>query len=337
MRVLLLENWGLGDAIMATAAIRMLEAEGHQVTLLCKENSAQLLKPSYPKIQFVTFDWPWTAFRGKYHLWKWPWLLMVRVISRLRRARFDAVLSVRPDPRDHLLMLLIVSRKRVGYGVYGTSLWLTESLPISADVHRVDAWQYAVQRLDPGTGPLPPELSDELVNASSCIQDGSDGDNVIVIHCGAAQAVRRWPLESWSEIIRRIRSEWSGTNVAVLTDPDGYGSTLEDVADQVITGLSLDALIATLASATVVMANDSGPGHISVALGVPVVTVFGPQVPAVFRPYGDSHCVVGGIPCRYHPCFDSCRFDKPYCMHDLTPDIVWPMLKPWLKQKLSGA
>ena len=50
-------------------------------------------------------------------------------------------------------------------------------------------------------------------------------------------------------------------------------------------------LIALLSGAKVVVSNDTGPGHIAAALGVPVVLIFGATNPARIRPYGRRNAV----------------------------------------------
>ncbi len=44
------------------------------------------------------------------------------------------------------------------------------------------------------------------------------------------------------------------------------------------------------------VSNDTGPGHIAAALGIPVVLIFGRSNPARVAPYGRSHCVAAVEP-----------------------------------------
>src|SRR5580698_7750040 len=101
-----MEFWGLGDLTFTTPLLREAE-KTWDVTLAGKEYARPLLEPSFPGVSFVPYDAPWSAYRDKYNLWKWNWRGLLAFIARLRRARFDAAVSVRPDPRDHLLMWLI--------------------------------------------------------------------------------------------------------------------------------------------------------------------------------------------------------------------------------------
>ena len=54
---------------------------------------------------------------------------------------------------------------------------------------------------------------------------------------------------------------------------------------------NLAELIALLKTAKLVISNDTGPGHIAAALGIPLVMIFGRSNPARVAPYGRNHCV----------------------------------------------
>ena len=64
--------------------------------------------------------------------------------------------------------------------------------------------------------------------------------------------------------------------------------------------------------------NDSGPLHLATALGIPVVTMFGPTDPRRTGPYGQGHRVITtDVACR--PCFARvCRLSRVECMEGIT-------------------
>jgi heptosyltransferase I len=71
-----------------------------------------------------------------------------------------------------------------------------------------------------------------------------------------------------------------------------------------------------------VVVNDSGPLHMAVALGIPVVALFGPTDPRRTGPYGEGHRVITSeMACR--PCFAKvCQSPKIECMNRISPSIV---------------
>ncbi|GAB1490089.1 hypothetical protein MASR2M8_25460 [Opitutaceae bacterium] len=133
------------------------------------------------------------------------------------------------------------------------------------------------------------------------------------MHTGAGQAVRQWPVERFVEIAARLRT--TGLEVTLIDDRHG----------------SLDQLMATLASADAFIGNDSGPGHLAALLGVPTFTIFGPQLPAFFAPQHPQAAWTEGAPCPYKPCFDRCRFSKPWCILGSETESVFTPVAQWLK------
>ena len=76
---------------------------------------------------------------------------------------------------------------------------------------------------------------------------------------------------------------------------------------------SLQQLAALLHEAQFLLTNDSGPMHLSVAAGTPVVALFGPTDPARIGPYGAGHEVVQ-VPVECAPCSKRDCPEKLPCM-----------------------
>ena len=113
-KLLVMELWGLGDLSIAG---RFLQAAVNHfdVTLLAKPNAVEFGRIFCPQVRVIPFTAPWTAFRRKYHLHRWPWRELVRLSDQLRADQFDFGVSVRPDPRDHFCLAAIGVRERFGF------------------------------------------------------------------------------------------------------------------------------------------------------------------------------------------------------------------------------
>jgi heptosyltransferase-2 len=292
------ELWGLGDLALAVPFLRAA-ARHARVTLLAKPHAAPLLRRFAPEVALLPFVAPWTAFHGKYRLHRWPWRELAAVRRTLRAARFDLGVSARLDPRDHALLALAGCRARLGFPHAGSRLLLTRPLPPPSQRHRSDYWRALAREFDWSVAPEMPRLTPPR------------GQRV-VIHTGAGQPVRQWPIERFREIARRL--EAVGWHVTMLDD------SLSDV----------DRLFDTLADADRFVGNDSGPGHLAALLGVPTFTIFGPQLPELFAPQHPAAAWIEGGPCPYKPCFDSCRFPTPHCILSLATDEVWSRVAAWL-------
>jgi len=323
---LIIELWGIGDATLMSSALQGLLAEDWEITILAKPQTCALLKPSYPKIRTIEFDAPWTAFYKKYQLARWPWFKIFQVLRQLREQRFDAALSIRSDPRDHLLMWLGGIKRRLGFST-SWSRWLLNE-PIFArdpNAHRVADWWKLQDRL---TGSSKAHFPPQLVADPDLLKQfrsrlGNDPRPVIALHCGARIPVRRWPEDYYRQLLTSLRRKFD-FQLVLIPDLDGYGGSLQDLADHTFSRLSLPELLALLRCATQVLCNDSGPCHLAAALGIPVIVFFGPTDPALFRPFGEHHLVVIRDICPFRPCADYCRFPEPYCLTKLTPAITYP-------------
>jgi ADP-heptose:LPS heptosyltransferase len=76
-----------------------------------------------------------------------------------------------------------------------------------------------------------------------------------------------------------------------------------------------------LKGARLVVSNDTGPGHIAAALGVPVVLIFGRSNPARVAPYGRPHCVAAVEPDGRG--FDADSADPKHDIKLITVDEVY--------------
>lgn len=314
-RALVIELWGLGDATLATTAINALRLDGYEVTVLCKAGSAELLSGTFPEVRYEILNVPWTAFRGKYRLWRWPWGTLLRAIRNLRRQKFDLALGWRRDPRDHFLMWLSGARRRAGRPAKGSQIFLTHlasEKPLPR--HSVECWRDVLEAVGISSADAAP-----LLNTRRSPTDPTFLPK-FVIHCGAQQPVRRWPY--FRELIHRLRGMYK-FHLILMPDPDGYGAELADVADETLPSCTLEKLVETLANADLVFCNDSAPAHIAAATGTPVIAFFGPQLPGSFAPFGADHLAIARDICAFRPCFDYCRFPEPYCLTKLTVNEVF--------------
>jgi ADP-heptose:LPS heptosyltransferase len=320
-KLLVLELWGIGDLVIATP---FLQAAGgrYDVTLLAKPYALDLKPHFWPSINVVPFVAPWTAFHGKYRLLSWPWREMFRLRRLLAREQFDAGVSIRPDPRDHVLLKLIGAKDRLGFPRAGSQVLLTRALAApDAHAHRYENWRSIGKALGLN---LPPQ--DQIP------MPARPEGRVVLIHTGAAQPVRVWPLDRYRCLAQTLRAQ--NYEVRILCDPDQRDWWLQ-AGERAVAPQSIPELLALLADAAVFIGNDSGPGHLAALRGLPTFTFFGPQVPERFAPLHLEAVWTEPKPCPYWPCKDYCRFPEPHCLSDVTEAEVWPKLEEFLERHLG--
>jgi len=110
----------------------------------------------------------------------------------------------------------------------------------------------------------------------------------VVVHPGAASSARRWPVERWAELVRRVHRD--GRRVAISAGP-GEGALAAEVAARaapapatVVEAVDVMDLAAIVAAADLVVVGDTGVAHLAVALATPSVVLFGPTPPSRWGP-----------------------------------------------------
>jgi ADP-heptose:LPS heptosyltransferase len=318
--LLIIELWGLGDLVIATPFLRAA-SEKFSVSLIAKPYAQDLQARLWPGVEIIPFVAPWTAFQGKYRLWKWPLAQMHRLRRQVAARRFDVGLSARWDPRDHFLLRALRTRKRFGYPRMRSQMFLTHPLtkPAPRD-HRYEYWRVLGRALDLDL----PERQDIVMPRPP------QGDAVFV-HTGAGQPIRVWPLERYQRLVAQLRGK--GYRVIVACDPDQRDWWLRAGETNIATPRTVKELLTLVDDSAVFIGNDSGPGHLAAFCGVPTYSLFGPQLPEWFAPLHPESICVEGKPCPYMPCSDYCRFATPRCLWNITEEEVWNGVQPFLAQR----
>ena len=149
----------------------------------------------------------------------------------------------------------------------------------------------------------------------------------IVMTPGSLWETKRWQPEGFAAVARHFLAQ-------------GYPVLLDGAANEaeecrriaaaapgavVLAGLtSLTELAALIRRSAIAVTNDSGPLHLTTALGRPVVAMFGPTNPVWFGPYQRPDAIVSaGVACS--PCnlrdLARCPHDHA-CMRGITPERV---------------
>ena len=322
-RLLIIQVWQLGDLIIGTPFFRAA-VKKFEVTVLAKSHANELRPLLWPEVTIIPFVAPWTTFRGKYRIYRWPWWEMFRLTRTIRELQFDLGASARWDPRDHFLLALAGAKKRIGFPRLGSQFFLTDSLVRpEPEAHHYDNWRILGQALGLD---MPARENIPVPNASP------DKAREILIHTGAAQRVRVWPLENYQKLVGRLRQ--NQYRVQVACDSNQREWWLRNGESAVITPRTVTELFTLLSQVGAFIGNDSGPGHLAAFAGAATFTLFGPQVPEWFVPLHPAAQWVEGKACPYKPCSDYCRFPEPLCLTGWTEPEIWTRVEAFL-QKIS--
>jgi heptosyltransferase-2 len=235
---------------------------------------------------------------------------MIRLRRKLAAEHFEFGLSARWDPRDHLLLKIFGAKNRLGFPRLRSRIFLTQPLARpEPQAHRYESWRVIACALNIQ---LPPRDKISLPAVR--------GRETVLIHTGAGQPVRVWPLEHYQRLAARLRRE--KIQVQIACDPDQRAWWLRAGEAKVATPSTVTELLALIDQAGAFIGNDSGPGHLAAFCGVPTFTIFGPQLPEWFAPLHPAAEWIEGKACPYMPCSDYCRFPTPHCLWNISEEEV---------------
>ena len=239
---------------------------------------------------------------------------LLRMAARLRAVGCDAALIPHRSLRSALLAYAARIPVRIGFDTSAGRFLFTELVRYVPSDHEIarnlalagplglDAGGMVLPRLYPSPADL------RSVDAFVRERCGGAGRARIAVAPGSVWATKRWPEEEFAALIRLL-VERDFTVVLVggagdrglcarLAGAAGNGA-VADAAGR----FSLTGSAALIGRCRALVSNDSAPVHLAVAMGVPVVAVFGPTVPRFgFAPAGPRDVVVEveGLECR--PC-----------------------------------
>lgn len=259
------------------------------------------------------------------------------LLPRLRAVRYDLVVDLQGLLRSALLGWLSGCPRRVGFaaGREGSSWFYSQRVEVpDPQIHAVDRYLLIAAALDarPSRSPefrLGRRPGDREAVAAVLRDHGLRVDREwVAVAVGGRWPTKRYPPESFAAVVDRIQTLGLGPVAFIGGSEDrplveAVRAAMRTAAVDLAGGTPLDLLPALLASASLLVTNDSGPMHVAAAVGTRVVALFGPTSPALTGPYGEGHRVLANhIPCS--PCFSRrCRNAVELeCLRKLSPDTV---------------
>ncbi len=155
------------------------------------------------------------------------------------------------------------------------------------------------------------------------------GRTIIAASIGAKDEVRNWGDDNWSRLFARLSQTYPDTQLVLLGADVEYGRTQALAAHwtgafiNLCGRLTVREAAATLARARLFIGHDSGPMHLSAAVGTPCVAIFSSRnLPGKWFPYGDIHHIIyKSIQCE--GCnLTVCNQHKKACIMSITVDEV---------------
>jgi lipopolysaccharide heptosyltransferase I len=307
-RILIIKPSALGDIVLALPALLALKRSFPEarISWLVRPEFVELLRGHPDLDEIILFD--------RKQLAKWwcereSFNALRSLVKQLKAGRFDLVFDFQGLFRTGYFSWVTGCKRRLGMAGARELAHLFYTDKISQDassIHLVDyylkmvAAAHSALLYEGQAGEAEFKLPEDTTAAEMVDKllksQGVNGRYAVIVP-GAAQANKRWPIEGFAKLAGKI-GERFGFQV-VATGSQGEREYIETIGKRVINlagKTSVRELVPLMKGASLVVSNDTGPGHIAAAIGVPIVMIFGPTNPARVCPYKRPQCVAAVEP-----------------------------------------
>lgn len=324
--ILIIKPSALGDIVLALPALHALRTqfERAHITWLVRPEFAPLLE-NHPELDnIILFDRKNLNRPGR----------ILDLIGQLRSNHFDLVFDFQGLFRSAFFAKVSGSPLRYGMANAreGAPWFYTHKVhPNTDNLHLVDLYLEMVQAAGVSIAPaqfvLPDTDADKDRLCALLKEKLVDPMRYAVFIPGSAHDSKCWPHERFARLAERLHRDYNLPVAAVGTQSESEAIDLiAECADTPVVNLAgqtdLTTLCALLRQAKLVISNDTGPGHIASALGVPLVMLFSWSNPARIYPYGRPDCMAAIEPFSRNPRIIKSKDSKHNVIH-VTLDMVW--------------
>jgi len=322
----------MGDVVLSLPAIKAARKAfpGAHIAVMVQPRIDDLLKGNPHIDEIIVYD------KNKEHK---GILKNANFIKQLRSKRFDMALILHTTKRINLICFLAGIPRRIGHARGKADFFLTDKIKYTKKFGEKHEAEYSLDILR-HLG-INPEFSLPVIYVQN--EDGKKAEAILksldinaiekfaILHPGASCASKMWPLKNFARIgdmlIENLKIK---VMINLAPDQAGSGAKVRDMMNSkpifFCEPTTLGELAALFKKASLVISNDSGPGHVASGVGAPVISIFGRNQkglsPARWRPLGNKaiaiHKDVGCDNCLAHDC------KKGFlCLEEITAEEVF--------------
>lgn len=285
-RILIIKLRGIGDVILSTIVIQNLieHFPNAKIDFLTEPPSVPILTNLKELNQVITFERIGT-------------INTIKSIIQLRNYKYDFIFDLYSNPRSALITFLAKGKIKVGFDRRGRRYAYnvhvnTHSLKLhTADVNLQQLKAVGVQ-LKHHALIYRIESEEEKLSTDFFISNQL-GDNVVGISPSGGWESKKCDPIKFIEICKMIHSKYD-CKFLIL-----WGKGDEADASEIYSGIkdysviasqtTVREMVALFSKCKIVIANDSGPMHLSASIDIPTLAIHGPTSPHEQGPYGKKH------------------------------------------------
>lgn len=307
-KILILIGGGIGDSIMALPSIEKIKRKfpSSQLTIVLPTGVKRLIKKEIKPYKITSFP---TTLKGK-----------IKLGIRLEKMGFDVSFTTVVGVHSiECIVYSFLSRANMKLG----PIYPGEKFSIYTHPYQVNDYEHDVTQnlkiLTPLLGEVSPSSPHLMVKKSP-----PSSQIVIGIHPGGDRhsLVRRWSTYKFAKLVETLSTNYrillfEGKEEEGISEKILKNKKLEKV--EVIKNIPLEKIPPLIGGCTLFLTSDSGLGHIADAIGVPVVTIFGPSNPKRTAPFRNrGYVIYKNLNCS--PCYGlgGCKFSVRKCLEEIS-------------------
>jgi len=278
----------LGDACMASAALDLLASRGHALTLVGR---------SWARDLYAGYPWPMLPLpAGR--------LARLRALYRLAHtlARATPALLL-TNSFSSALEMRLAGLRPLGYDTDGRGWLLSRSFAVpdrwGRDMHTAEYYHWLARCVIDRPVPPPTRIALQLAPTAATharwVLDAAAVRPPYVMLCPVAIGLHHGQVKAWDGFSRLCEElVQRGHRVVACPGPGEHDAVAAAVPQAVLLGeTDVAGFAGLLAQAQLVVANDSGAGHLAAAVGAHLISVFGVTELERTRPLGENVQVLG--------------------------------------------
>lgn len=331
-KILVIQTAFLGDAILTLPLIQKLKEANpnSEITALSIPSTKDVFQNSAAVSSVIVYD-----KRGADKSYR----SYLKLILKVRAQKFDCVISPHRSIRSTVVAYFSRASETIGFITADFSFLYKKRIEYRNDKHEVERnLSFVSESMNLRSWKVFPEIiiSEEVEQKINNLISDIPGKKIIAIAPGSVWKTKVYPREYHEELIRLILP--LGYNIALIgskEDAELCETIAKNVNHQIVSlagKLSIVESVSFLKKCMAIVCNDSAPTHLSMAAGIPTLTIFCSTIAGFgFYPYNKTSTYISFDKLDCKPCgihgHQACPIKTFDCAFKLKPEMVFEKLK----------
>ncbi|MBI2139817.1 glycosyltransferase family 9 protein [Candidatus Woesearchaeota archaeon] len=314
-KILIIQLWGIGESILALPSIKALNESfpNAKITVLATERNKDVFtgQKFIDRIKVLSVS---------------PLAVFSFIIKNFRK--YDIAIDMEEYLNISAIIAGAVARFRLGYSHMLRSLLYDQKVIYNDRQHCSETFADLARSLGAKVAvgekliPLYNTQHDRYTVDELLKKNGLKKKYFVAIAPGVAETSknRLWPKERFAELADMLYAQ--GSQIAFVGGKsdipliEEIRSLMKNNSSSLAGKTSLPQAAYLISRAKLLIGNDSGPMHISAAMGTKTIGLFGPNLPVRFRPLGKDNIAVYKATCHCSPVINIHRGEFKDCEED---------------------